>query len=143
MTLGDMVMISSANDFIETFAALPDWEEKYAYLIDLGKKLPVMAEALKVDEILVPGCTSRVWMIAASRNENGETRYHFAGDSDAAIVKGLVAVLLALVQDKTAAEIDAIDVAEIFGRLGLSEHLTPSRRNGFFAMVDRIRKLTR
>lgn len=136
-------MNSSAHDLIETFAQLPDWEDKYAYLIDMGKKLPPMPDSLKVDEVLVPGCTSRVWMIAASQDKNGETQFHFTADSDASIVKGLVAVLLSLVQDKTWEQIHGVDVAEIFGRLGLAEHLTPSRRNGFFAMVERVRMLTR
>jgi cysteine desulfuration protein SufE len=136
-------MNSSAPDLIETFAILTDWEEKYAYLIDMGKKLPEMPSALKVDEVLVPGCTSRVWMIAASQQVGGKTQYHFMADSDASIVKGLVAVLLTLVQDKTRDEIHGVDVAEIFGRLGLAEHLTPSRRNGFFAMVERVRALVR
>jgi cysteine desulfuration protein SufE len=97
-----------------------------------------MDEALKTDDTLVRGCTSRVWLIA---QQGGDGRYHFTADSDAQIVRGLVYVLMIAYQDKNAAEIAAVDIDGAFERLGLSGHLSPSRRNGFFAMVQRIRAL--
>lgn len=137
-------MLPAPDTLIETFALFDDWEDRYAYVIDLGRKLPEMPEGLKVDEVLVPGCTSRVWLVAESVAGAGNTApvFHFVADSDAVIVKGLVAVLLSHVQDKTAQQIRALDMKTQFERLGLSEHLTPNRRNGFFAMVERIKKLT-
>ncbi len=131
-------MLPNSDDLIETFALLPDWESRYAYLIDLGRALPPMDPALKVDEVLVKGCTSRVWLVG--ERQAGE-RFHFTIDSDAAIVKGLCAVLMVFVQDRTADEIRSLDLGEIFTRLGLGAHLSPNRRSGFFAMVERVKVL--
>ncbi len=125
---------STLADLIETFALLGDWEERYRYLIDLGRTLEPMDEALKTEETLVRGCTSRVWMVA----QTTDGRVHFLVDSDAHIVRGLIAILMAAYQDRTPEEIKAVDIHEAFGRLGLEQHLSPNRRNGFFAMVERI-----
>lgn len=127
------------NDLTENFSLFEDWEERYAYLIDLGRNLPDMPDSLKTDVTLVRGCTSRVWMIAET-DEQG--CYHFTADSDAHIVRGLIAVLLSAYQDKTAAEIKSVDIETSFSQLGLDKHLSPNRRNGFFAMVERIRALS-
>lgn len=124
------------ENLIENFSLLDDWEARYQYLIDLGRDVPVMAEDLKTDDTLVRGCTSRVWMVA---DKGADGRYHLLADSDAHIVRGLVAVLLAAYQDKTAAEMAAVDIEGAFARMGLSDNLSPNRRNGFFAMVERIR----
>lgn len=124
------------ENLIENFSLLDDWEARYQYLIDLGRDLPPMDDALKTDGTLVRGCTSRVWMVAEQR---GGGRYHFLADSDAHIVRGLVAVLLSAYQDKTAAEIAAVNIDDAFARMGLSDNLSPNRRNGFFAMVEQIR----
>ena len=130
--------LPSPDDLIETFAFLPDWEARYAYLIDLGRVLPDMDVALKIDAVLVPGCTSRVWLVS---EKLGDNTYHFHIDSDAAIVKGLCAVVMVFVQDKTAHEIRDVDIHTVFEKLHLAGNLSPNRRNGFFAMMDRIRQL--
>jgi cysteine desulfuration protein SufE len=132
-------MTPSLTDLIENFSLLDDWEARYQYLIDLGKDLPPMEEGLKTEDTLVRGCTSRVWMVTR-RHESG--RYHIIADSDAHIVRGLVAVLLSAFQDKTAEEIKSMDIEAAFNRMGLSDNLSPNRRNGFFAMVSRLKALT-
>lgn len=128
----------------ETFSLLDEWEDRYAYLIDLGRSLPPMDPALKTDDILVKGCTSRVWLMSMAQvNEDGQAHYTFMADSDAAIVKGLVALVLVCIQGKTAAEISAFDLAGFFKDLSLEEHLSPNRRSGFYAMIERIKHLAR
>lgn len=132
------MMRCSLNDLIDNFGLLDDWEARYGYLIELGKGLPPMADDLKTDETFVRGCTSRVWMVA----ETGEGGHiHFTADSDAHIVRGLISILLCAYQDKMPAEIKAIDIEDVFARIGLDQHLSPNRRNGFFAMVERIKTL--
>jgi cysteine desulfuration protein SufE len=131
------VTLPSLSDLIETFAALPDWEARYGYLIDLGRALPAMDPSLKVDAVLVPGCTSRVWLVSEQRGDC----LHFHIDSDAAIVKGLAAVLMVMVEGQPAAVIRDLDVGAVFTRLHLADHLSPNRRNGFFAMVERVKKM--
>lgn len=126
------------DDLVENFALLGDWEERYRYLIELGRDLEPMDAALKIPESFVQGCTSQVWLVA-KKDEGG--RFHFTADSDAHIVRGLIAVLLAAYQDKNAAEIGAVDIEQKFSEIGLNEHLSPNRRNGFFSMVGRIRAL--
>lgn len=128
-------MHARLKELIDNFALFDDWEARYAYLIDLGKKLPPMGEALKTDATLVPGCTSRVWMVKST--ENG--RFHFMADSDAHIVRGLIAVLHAAYDDVTVEEVAGVDIQSAFESMGLDCHLSPSRRNGFFAMVERIK----
>ena len=123
------------QELLERFSLFDDWEERYAYIIQMGRKLPDFPEESRTDVNKVSGCVSQVWMISAV--EDG--RIQIQGDSDAFIVKGLVAILLALYSDKTSDEIAAIDIEGVFGELGLGEHLTPNRRNGFFSMVQRIR----
>lgn len=124
-----------ADELVERFSIFDDWEERYAYLIELGRKLPPYPEADRDELHRVRGCVSRVWL---THRADGE-RIHFDADSDAFIVKGLVAILLMLYSDKTPSEIQAIEIEDVFEELGLSAHLTPSRRNGFFSMVERIR----
>jgi len=125
------------DELIENFALFDDWEERYRYLIDLGKELEPMPEALKTDDTIVPGCTSKVWMTA----EEKDGKYFFLADSDAHIVRGLIAVLLSAYQGRSASEIQNVDIKEKFQAMGLNEHLSPNRRNGFFAMVERIHLL--
>jgi cysteine desulfuration protein SufE len=129
------------EEMIENFSLFDDWEERYKYLIDLGKSLPPMGEELKNDQTLVKGCTSQVWIICETETSTGQ--YLFTADSDAHIVKGLIAVLLSAYQRKTAAEIGAVDIDAAFKEIGLDQHLSPNRRNGFFAMVERVRALTK
>ncbi|MBK6895140.1 MAG: SufE family protein [Alphaproteobacteria bacterium] len=132
-------MSPTLTELAENFSLFSDWEERYRYLIDLGRSLPHMEEALKTESSLVRGCTSRVWLVA-ERREDGT--YHFAADSDAHIVRGLIALLLAGYQDKSAEAIADTDVLALFREIGLEQHLSPNRRNGFYAMVERIRALT-
>jgi cysteine desulfuration protein SufE len=136
------VLNANLEDLQETFAFLDDWEERYAYIIELGKLLPHMDDALKTDGSLVRGCTSRVWIVTReTTNEAGELSVDIVADSDAQIVRGLIAILTLLYSGKPKAEILEIDAESFLAKLGLDQHLSPSRRNGLFSMVERIRAL--
>lgn len=124
-------------DLSESFALFDNWEDKYRYLIDLGDRLEPMDEALKTEENMVRGCTSRVWMAAGVK----DGLFHFLADSDARIVKGLIYLLVIAYQDKSPSDILRIDINKTFEDLGLHQHISPNRRNGFFSMVERIRTL--
>jgi cysteine desulfuration protein SufE len=123
------------------FALLDDWEDRYRYVIELGRGLPPFPETLRTDANKVRGCVSQVWLASAVRRDGTGSApvLEFQGDSDAHIVRGLVAILFALVQRKTPQEILRADAQAVFADLGLKEHLTPQRSNGFFSMVERIR----
>ena len=121
------------------FAVLDDWEDRYRYVIELGRALPPFAETARTDANRVRGCASQVWLATHSTGHGPTAGLHIDGDSDAHIVRGLVAILLAIYQNKSAAEILASDAGAVFTALGLSEHLTPQRSNGFASMVARIR----
>ncbi|ODT79675.1 MAG: cysteine desufuration protein SufE [Pelagibacterium sp. SCN 64-44] len=127
------------QDIAENLSFLDDWEDRYRYLIELGQALPRLAESEKSDRNKVHGCISQVWLVADRRAENGQTILSYRGESDAMIVQGLVAVLLALYSDRPAAAIAETDAIAIFDALGLREHLTTQRSNGLVAMVNRIR----
>jgi cysteine desulfuration protein SufE len=125
----------SAEDIAETLGFFDDWEERYRYIIDIGKRLPVMPEAERREELLVRGCQSQVWLKAHER----EGRLFFEVDSDAHIVRGLIAIVLSAYNGKSPAEILAFDIDAYFERLDLLRHLSPTRGNGLRAMVERIR----
>ncbi|WP_323014336.1 SufE family protein [Devosia sp.] len=127
------------QDIADNLSFLDDWEDRYRYLIELGQALPRLAETEKSDRNKVHGCISQVWLVADRREEKGETILSYRGESDAMIVQGLVAVLLALYSDRPAAAIAETDAIAIFDALGLREHLTTQRSNGLVAMVNRIR----
>lgn len=127
------------QELVDNFELFGDWEERYRYLIDLGTRLPPMEDALKTEGAKVRGCMSQVWMVLGW---DAEGKLTFLADSDAQIVRGLVAVLAVLFAGKTRAEIRQIDVDKTFAALGLDQHLSPNRRNGFFSMVENIRKFT-
>lgn len=129
-----MTDMPTLNNIQETFAILDDWEDRYAYLIDLGRKLPNFPEDYKKEDNLVKGCTSQVWMVL---NEEGG-KLMIRADSGAMIVKGLIALVIATYNGQPVSELQNINMEQIFADLGLSEHLSPNRRNGFFAMVGRI-----
>ncbi len=132
------VLDTTIDELIENFEFLGDWEERFAYLIELGKKLPALDDAEMIDEYRVHGCQASVWLrILPSIDDKFEIR----ADSDAFIVKGLIAVLLLIYNGKTATQILDADSSEIFGRLGLDKHLSPTRRNGLHSMVKRIKTL--
>ncbi len=125
------------DELKENFAFLSGWEEKYAYLIELGTTLPPMTESEKDDASRVEGCMAQVWMTAEKKDD----RFYFKMDSDAHIVKGLQGVLFNLINGKTADEIKSLNLPMVFTELGLADHLSPNRRNGFYAMVERIHHL--
>ena len=127
---------------ISNFELLGDWEERYGYLIDLGKKLPGLPEAEKTEDNRVHGCQAMVWLVMeADPHQPGALR--FRADSDAFIVRGLIAVLQLIFNGRTPEEILQADAKSTLGRLGLDKHLSPTRKNGLFAMVERIRTLAR
>lgn len=126
---------------VENFDLFDDWEERYGYLIELGKKLPELEEADRIDANKVKGCVSQVWLVA-SDDQADPNIIHFKADSDAHIVRGLIAVLLDICSGQSKQEIQAVDLGDIFQRLGLKEHLSPSRSNGFYAMIERIKLLS-
>jgi cysteine desulfuration protein SufE len=125
---------------VEDFAQLGPWEERYRYLIELGRKLPPLPEAERTEANKVRGCMSQVWLAAAVR-PGPPASLELRGDSDAHIVKGLIALLFKLYAGRTPREIVDLDVRSVFERLGLESHITVNRRNGFYAMVERIRAL--
>ncbi len=130
----------TTDDIIENFSLLEDWDDRYRYVIELGRGLPPLAEREHSAANKVQGCASQVWL-ATSVAGNG-TRgpvLTFLGDSDAHIVRGLIAILFVAFSGKPARDILAIDAIALFERLGLREHLTPQRSNGFRAMVERIK----
>jgi cysteine desulfuration protein SufE len=132
------------DDIIENFALLDQWDDRYRYVIELGKTLPPLPDADHVEANKVQGCTSQVWLVTSK--EPGGTAgpvLRFEGDSDAHIVRGLVAILFALYSGRTAKDILKIDALEIFDRLGLRENLTPQRSNGLRSMIERIRSEAR
>ena len=132
-------MARSLDDLVEDFELFEDWEERYRYIVDLGKKLPPMTEGEMSEDNKVRGCMSQVWMVSEADTAASPPIVHYRADSDAFIVKGLIAILLELYSGRTPAEILSLDAAEALGRLGLESHLSPNRRNGFVAMVDRIK----
>ena len=130
------------EELAENFALFDDWEDRYRYLIDLGRKLPEFPDALKIESHKVRGCMSQVWMVPGHPAGDSH-RFAFAADSDAHIVKGLIAVLGSLYGGKTREEIGRIDPEAAFRTLGLDQHLSPSRRNGLVSMVEKIRAFAR
>lgn len=127
------------QDIAENLSFLDDWEDRYRYLIELGQALPKLDASEKSDTNRVHGCVSQVWLSASTRQVDGQTILSYRGESDAMIVQGLVAVLLALYSNRPAGDVADTDAIAIFDRLGLREHLTAQRSNGLVAMVNRIR----
>ncbi len=125
---------------MQNFDILTDWEDRYRYIIELGRKLPSFDEKYKVDTNLVQGCVSQVWLITDVRDGDPPV-IEFRADSDAQIVKGLVAILLSLYSGKSAREILTADIRSIFQKLELAKHLSLNRANGFASMVKRIHEL--
>jgi|TARA_R110000787_G_scaffold66110_1_gene148622 cysteine desulfuration protein SufE len=123
------------EDIVETFDFLDDWEDRYRHVIDMGKAMPALDDALKVPATKVDGCSSQVWLVPLP--DGGQ--FHFRGDSDAMIVRGLVAILTTLYDGVPMAQVGQIDAAAELGRLGLTDHLSAQRSNGLRAMVERIR----
>jgi cysteine desulfuration protein SufE len=129
------------EQILDDFQLLDSWDDRYRYVIELGKALPPLPAADHIDRNKVQGCASQVWLVSEqkpSKNGSGPV-LEFQGDSDAHIVKGLIAILFALYSGRPARAILETDAIQLFERLGLKEHLTPQRSNGFRSMVERIR----
>ncbi|KFC71397.1 Sulfur acceptor protein SufE for iron-sulfur cluster assembly [Devosia sp. LC5] len=127
------------QDIAENLSFLDDWEDRYRYIIELGQALPKLTDEERSPENKVHGCVSQVWLAAQTTQRDGQTILTYRGESDAMIVQGLVAVLLALYSGRPAQDIAATDAITLFDKLGLREHLTTQRSNGLVAMVNRIR----
>ena len=132
--------MTAIDEIIENFTLLDEWDDRYRYVIELGRTLAPLPEAAHVDTNKVQGCASQVWLLTHVKS-NGASGpiLTFEGDSDAHIVRGLIALLVALYSGKSAQHILAIDALAMFDRIGLRENLTPQRSNGFRSMVERIR----
>lgn len=129
------------EEIAETFDFLEDWEDRYRHVIDLGKAMPPLDEAERVPTTKVEGCASQVWLVPEVEGSGPGAVVRFRGESDAMIVKGLIAVLIALYSGLTAKEALAVDARAELSRLGLNEHLSAQRSNGLTAMVQRVRAL--
>src|SRR5215210_2294298 len=132
-------MLPAVDEIVANFELLDEWEERYRYLIELGRMLPALPPEAYAETNKVQGCASQVWLDRRVESAGPEPILHWRGDSDAHIVRGLVALLLALYSGKTASEVLVTDAIGLFQNLGLSEHLTPQRSNGVRSMVERIR----
>ncbi|QXO16827.1 MULTISPECIES: cysteine desulfurase sulfur acceptor subunit CsdE [Vibrio] len=126
-----------STDVLAVMQQMKGWEDRYRQVIQWGKKLPQMPDALKSEQVTVAGCESQVWLLAAQQGDV----WHFCADSDARIVRGLIALVMAAYEGKTSAQIQAFDIDDYFARLGLIAHLSPSRGNGLKAIVEQIKHL--
>ena len=131
----------SFEELVETFEFLDDWEDRYRHVIDMGKAFPPLPEALKVPATKVDGCASQVWLHPRIEGQGPDARFDFEGESDAMIVRGLIAVLHSLYAGLPVSGIAEVDAQAELGRLGLNEHLSSQRSNGVRAMVERIRSV--
>ncbi|NRF24438.1 cysteine desulfurase sulfur acceptor subunit CsdE [Vibrio coralliilyticus] len=127
------------EDIVTTMQGFKGWEDRYRHVIQWGKKLPAMPDELKSEQVTVSGCESQVWLVS----ENLDGVWHFCADSDARIVRGLIALVMAAYNGKTSAEIQAFNIDEYFEKLGLIAHLSPSRGNGLKAIVEQIKQVSR
>jgi len=129
-------MMKKLDEIVDIFELLGDWDQRYQYLIELGEKLPAMPEHTKTSENQVHGCMSQVWVTATCK----ENRIQFTGDSDTSVIKGILALLIDLCNDMSVAQINTIDMDEIFTRLNLDEHLSPNRHVGVYAIFDLMKR---
>ncbi len=129
------------DEIVENFELFDDWQDRYRYVIDLGKDLPGIDEARRTDAARVEGCASQVWLVPDLKAPDGVERLYFDGDSDAMIVRGLIAVLIALISGRTVEEIRGLDIRAELARLQLDQALSAQRSNGLRAMVGRIEAL--
>ncbi|MBA6293551.1 SufE family protein [Colwellia sp. MB3u-70] len=131
--------LPSSQEIIEDMAFFDDWEQRYQYIIDLGKSIPPIDESLKTNENLVRGCQSNVWLVSTERYG----KLQFQADSDAVIVNGLLALVIAVFNDKTMAKILDFDINGYFKALDLERHITPTRGNGLHAIVAKIQAIAK
>ncbi|MDX2507004.1 MAG: SufE family protein [Gammaproteobacteria bacterium] len=139
--------MTTLDEIADSFELLGDWEQRYAYFIELGEQIPAMPELEKTDDNKVKGCMSQVWTCAVPDPQTFDSQqrriisYH--GDCDTSIIKGVLALLLELTSGKTVAEVEQLDVDEFFERLNLHEHLSPNRHFGIYSIVDQMKKQAR
>jgi cysteine desulfuration protein SufE len=131
--------LPSSKEIVEDMAFFDDWEQRYQYIIDLGKSIPPINESLKTDENLVRGCQSSVWLVSTER----DGKLQFQVDSDAVIVNGLLAMVMTVFNDKTMDQILDFDIDGYFKELDLVRHITPTRGNGLFAIVNKIQAIAK
>jgi len=129
--------MNTSDDIVENISFFDSWEDRYRYMIELGKEIPSMSDSLKTDDKIIPGCQSQVWLDFEKQND----KFIFQADSDALIVKGLLAIVLAAYNNKTSDEILAFDIEDYFSKLDLIKHLSPTRGNGLKAMVGKIKHI--
>jgi sulfur transfer protein SufE len=134
---------AKAQEIVDDFALFDSWEDRYGYLIDIGREMPRLDDSEKIEENRVHGCQSNVWLVARVREEDSEPVIDFIADSDAHIVKGLIAILRRVYSGFPARDILSFDVDGLLERLDLSQHLSLGRRNGLAGMVKRIKALAR
>lgn len=127
------------EEIAETFDFLDDWEDRYRHVIELGKAMPALDQAFCVPTTKVDGCASQVWILPEIDGTGPDAQFHFKGESDAMIVRGLIAILHALYDGLSAQDVMNVDAQAEFGRLGLNDHLSAQRSNGLRAMITRIR----
>jgi cysteine desulfuration protein SufE len=140
MTAASPDTVTTLDEIVDNFSLLEDWDDRYRYVIELGRALSPLAERDRTEANKVQGCASQVWLATTVHpNGQGGPMLTFCGDSDAHIVRGLIAILFAMFSGKQARDILSTDAIAVFERLGLREHLTPQRSNGFRSMVERIR----
>ena len=140
MTAASSDTVTTLEEIVDNFSLLEDWDDRYRYVIELGRALNPLAERDRTEANKVQGCASQVWLATTVHpNGQGGPMLTFSGDSDAHIVRGLIAILFAMFSGKQARDILSTDAIAVFERLGLREHLTPQRSNGFRSMVERIR----
>ena len=139
---GALTITQAQQEVVDEFAMFTDWQDRYEHLIELGKDLPLIAPEHKVEDNLVRGCQSRVWLAAEQRAStplNAGPIVHFTADSDAMITKGIVALLVRVYNDRTPQEILGAST-EFIDRIGLRDHLSPNRANGLSAMIDQMKR---
>ncbi|NNF95552.1 MAG: SufE family protein [Halobacteria archaeon] len=134
--------MTTLADIVDIFELLEDWEQRYQYLIELGEKLPPMPAEHKTEDNKVRGCMSQVW-VHPYTDIAEPSKLHYYGDCDTSIIKGVLALLIQLADNKTAAELDQLDVDEIFERLNLDDHLSPNRHVGVYAIVELMKQQAR
>ncbi|MFP6678199.1 MAG: SufE family protein [Pirellulaceae bacterium] len=133
----------TAAELIDDFELFDDWEERFQYIVELGRELPDLPDEHRLDANLVQGCQSRLWLVGSVRDDGSETRVDFIADSDALIVKGLITIIVKLLSGKTPDEILSSNIRELFTQLDLKSHLMDSRSNGLNSMIDRVESLAK
>jgi len=129
----------TTDELFETFEELEEWDERYDFIIDLGRELPPLADALQTEENIVKGCMSTVWVVTDVEGEGEAEELKINADSDSIIVKGLIVLLLSFYNGMSPKQVAEADVESYLAKLGLNQHLSPQRRNGLFSMVKRLR----